>query len=90
METDSSFEAGSMLISLPDRVFVVKQFFKNDESTTVTLGKFLSEKGLKAQKYPISLNGMTVPMWYKVLWKIWQPRHQRGVAGMFTIPTQFF
>lgn len=52
-----SFEAGSML-SLPDRALVVKLFYKNGESTTVTLRKFRTEKGLKAQKSPISLNGI--------------------------------
>ena len=57
LETDLSFEAGSML-SLPDRALVVKLLYKNGESTTVTLRKFRTEKGLKAQKSPISLNGI--------------------------------
>ena len=34
----------------------VKLFYKNGESTTVTLQKFRSEKELKVQKNPISLN----------------------------------
>lgn len=54
---DSSFDLGSML-SLPDRALLVKLFYKNGESTTIALRKFRTEKGLKAQKSPISLNGI--------------------------------
>ena len=42
----------------PDRALVVKLFYKNREPTTVTSRKFRTEKGLKAQKNPILLNGI--------------------------------
>ena len=37
---------------------MVKLFYKNDESITVTLRRFRTKKGLKAQKNAISLNGI--------------------------------
>ncbi|GBM83732.1 hypothetical protein AVEN_261318-1 [Araneus ventricosus] len=54
---DSSFDPSSVL-SLPDRALMVKHFYRNDESKTIALEKFRMEKGLKAQKHPISLNGI--------------------------------
>ncbi|GBN25055.1 hypothetical protein AVEN_65054-1 [Araneus ventricosus] len=51
IEMDSSFYPNSML-SLPDRVLVVKLFYKNGESTIIALRKFRTEEGLKAQKKP--------------------------------------
>ena len=42
--------------SLPDRTLVVKLFYKNGESITVTLLKFCWEKVLKAQKRSFSFN----------------------------------
>ena len=41
------------MLSLPDWDLVVKLFYKNVKSTTVTLRKFHMEKGVKAQKRPI-------------------------------------
>ena len=46
------------MLFLPDRVLIVKLFYKNGESPTVTLRKFRTEKGLKTQKSPFSLNGI--------------------------------
>ncbi|GBM32272.1 hypothetical protein AVEN_275039-1 [Araneus ventricosus] len=54
---DSSFDPDSML-SLPDRTLLVKLFYTNGESTTIALRKFRTEEGLKAQKSPISSNGI--------------------------------
>ena len=61
LEMDPSFKAGSKL-SLPDRAFV-KLFYKNHESTSVTLQKFCMKKGLKVQKSPVSLNGILTLIW---------------------------
>lgn len=52
---EPSFEAGSILLC---QIEVVKLFYINGESTTIALRKFRTEKGLKAQKIPILMNGI--------------------------------